>query len=109
MSDAYQATYDAVRNAFAGTGAAVMNAATRGFDFSYTQSRIEEMFRVVAGEHERPSVLMRPVLSMDGNKWCALYGANLMEGVAGFGDSPAKAMWDFDGKWGTALTPEPTK
>lgn len=49
-----------------------------------------------AGE---PHVLMRPTLSIDGNQWCALYGVNLHDGVAGFGDTPAKAMVDFDKNW----------
>ena len=31
--------------------------------------------------------------------WCALLGANLQEGVAGFGTTPAKAMWAFDTAW----------
>ena len=46
-----------------------------------------------------PSVLFRPRLSLDGNQWCALYGENLQEGVAGFGDSPEGAMADFDKNW----------
>jgi hypothetical protein len=46
-----------------------------------------------------PHVLMRPKLSLDGNKWCALYGDSLQDGVAGFGDSPALAMEDFDRQW----------
>ena len=52
-------------------------------------------------EHEsiRPSVMMRPKISIDGNQWCVLYGDNLQDGVAGFGDSPAKAMQDFDKNW----------
>ena len=33
----------------------------------------------------------------------ALYGSNLQEGVAGFGDSPADAMWDFDRNWSTKI------
>ena len=52
-----------------------------------------------AAEYERPSVLFRPKLSIDGNQWCALYGDNPQDGVAGFGDSPTKAMWDFDRAW----------
>ena len=28
----------------------------------------------------------------DGDQWCALYGENLQEGVAGFGRTPAEAM-----------------
>ena len=53
--------------------------------------------------YERPSVIFRPRLSVDGNQWCALYGDNLQEGVAGFGDSPADVMWDFDSNWTTKL------
>lgn len=47
----------------------------------------------------RPSVLYRPAISLDGNQWCALYGANLHDGVVGFGDSPALAMEAFDRAW----------
>lgn len=31
----------------------------------------------------------------DGNQWCFLYGPNLQEGIAGFGDSIFDAAWDF--------------
>ncbi len=47
----------------------------------------------------RPSVLYRPTLSLDGNQWCALYGRNLQEGIAGFGDTPADAMRHFDSEF----------
>ena len=47
----------------------------------------------------RPSYIYRPALSLDGNKWCALFGENLQAGVAGFGDSPEKAYEDFDKAW----------
>jgi hypothetical protein len=50
--------------------------------------------------YESPSAVYRPRLFVDGNQWCALYGDNLQDGVAGFGDSPADAMWDFDQAWG---------
>jgi hypothetical protein len=50
-------------------------------------------------QRKRPCVLFRPALTLDGDQWCALYGANLQDGVAGFGDSPADAMADFDQKW----------
>jgi hypothetical protein len=40
--------------------------------------------------------MLRPALSIDGNKWCALYGENLQDGVAGFGDSPSEALQDFN-------------
>lgn len=34
-------------------------------------------------------------LSLDGNKWCALIGWDLQEGVAGFGDTPEEAIADL--------------
>jgi len=52
-----------------------------------------------AWEYQRPSVVFKPTLSKDGNMWCALLGENLQEGVAGFGATPAKAMWSFDQAW----------
>lgn len=42
---------------------------------------------------------IEPRLFIDGNKWCALRGENIQEGVAGFGDSPAEALSDFDAAW----------
>lgn len=57
-----------------------------------------------AARYERPSAVFRPRLSIDGNQWCALYGDNLQDGVAGFGDSPADAMWDFDRNWSAKLS-----
>lgn len=56
-----------------------------------------------ASVYERPSAVFKPRLSIDGNQWCALYGENLQDGVAGFGKSPADAMWDFDKNWTKAL------
>ena len=47
----------------------------------------------------RPSYILKPKLSVDGNKWCALYGEDLQSGVAGFGDSPELAYQDFDENW----------
>lgn len=47
----------------------------------------------------RPCVLYKPTISVDGNQWCALYGLDLQTGIAGFGDTPAQAMEDFDRNW----------
>ena len=55
-------------------------------------------------EHMRPSVCFRPALSIDGSQWCALYGENLQDGVAGFGDSPSDAMLEFDANWHKKLS-----
>jgi hypothetical protein len=50
-------------------------------------------------EKARPFMLLRPRMFPDGNQWCALYGENIQEGVAGFGDTPAKAAVQFDIEW----------
>jgi hypothetical protein len=60
-----------------------------------------QVVQQVAYEYERPSILLRPRLFIDGNQWCALYGENIQDGVAGFGDTPAKAMRDFDTTFNT--------
>lgn len=62
-----------------------------------------QAWQLAAYSHETPSAVYRPALSIDGNKWCALYGEDLMNGVAGFGDSPAEAMADFDHNWSKKL------
>ena len=51
----------------------------------------------------KPSRQFKPRIFMDGDKWCVLYGDNLQEGVAGFGDSPAEAMAVFDTAWAAKL------
>lgn len=56
-----------------------------------------------------PAFHLRPRLSIDGNKWSALYGENLQDGVAGFGDSPAEAYADFDRIWFEKLSSRPTE
>lgn len=47
----------------------------------------------------QPHVYMRPRIYPDGDKWCALYGENIQEGVAGFGETPELACYDFDKNW----------
>ena len=70
---------------------------------SYAFDRIATRGIEAMAEHDRPSVLLRPSIQIDGNQWCALYGENLQDGVAGFGDSPAVAFLDFDTNWCTKL------
>ena len=57
------------------------------------------------GHYTVPSVIWKPRLFIYGNQWCALYGEDLQSGVAGFGDSPELAVWDFDRAWRAALSP----
>lgn len=46
-----------------------------------------------------PHILMRPKVYPDGGQWCALYGRDIQEGVAGFGNTPLGACLDFDRNW----------
>ena len=71
----------------------------RDANISHHVSMIAENYRCAAAEQERPCVLFRPKVFIDGGSWCALYGENLQEGVAGFGASPAEATVAFDAEW----------
>ena len=101
MPDNYQAVYDAVRSRFHGDfSGAVETAAREAFSMSdYHMACVAQEFVSAAHEQQRPCVLFRPSLSIDGDQWCALYGDNLQDGVAGFGKTPALAMTDFDEQW----------
>lgn len=108
MSDTYQATYDAIRSKVTGcdVGKIVQDAIRQAFDISYTVPAIAQGFHIAADEianaakeHQRPFVTLRPTISRDGNQWCALYGENLHDGVAGFGDTPQAASIQFDIEW----------
>lgn len=66
----------------------------------------EELLRA-AEESARPFVILRPKIYPDGDQWCALYGEDLQEGVAGFGSTPDEASRDFDQNWRTARPVSP--
>lgn len=53
-----------------------------------------------------PHVLMQPAIYPDGNQWCALYGEDIQEGVAGFGNTPSAACADFDKNWARQTLPD---
>lgn len=81
----------------------MINDVESGYVAANMVSAIEQMRCDITHETTRPSVLYRPAISLDGNKWCALYGDDLVCGVSGFGDSPDAAMRDFDAQWITLL------
>lgn len=58
-----------------------------------------QSWQEAAWERQRPSVVFKPSLFKDGNMWCALFGDNLQDGIAGFGTTPANAMYAFDQAW----------
>ena len=102
----YQAIYDAVRSRISGCdiGQTVADAVREAFDISYLVPIIQHDVMRTSAEYARPSTVYRPRLSVDGDKWGALYGDDLQAGVVGFGDSPAEAMAAFDHAW-CAKTP----
>ena len=109
MSDSYQAIYDAVRSRITGgdIGSAISEVARQALDISYALPGISQDISIAAQRCEeaitRPSAVYRPQIFMDGKHWCALYGKDLQEGVAGFGASPAEAMDAFDVAWNEKL------
>lgn len=98
--DTYQPIYDAVRSRIsnADIGAAV-ESVMREANIGHYAMMADERIRQTLSEYERPSAVYRPTLTRDGNQWCALYGNDIQSGVAGFGESPAKAMSAFDSAW----------
>ncbi len=52
--------------------------------------------------------MLKPTICRDGNQWCVLYGKDLQEGIAGFGDTPYEAVLDWNSAW-RALAKTPPK
>lgn len=48
---------------------------------------------------------LKPKIYKDGGSWCVLMGDNLQEGICGFGDSPIKAIYDFNKKMKENINP----
>lgn len=108
IMDTYQPIFDAVRSKLSNgnIGDAVAESMREAGVAHYVQfalaNIIAEVSRAV-DSYATPSAIYKPSLSIDGNTWCALYGDNLQDGVAGFGDSPADAMAAFDMAWSENL------
>lgn len=75
-------------------------------DLSYLTESVSRAAGETAVAMSRPHVLMRPALYLDGNMYCALYGENIMEGCAGFGETADLAMRDFDQNWFNSKAPK---
>ena len=75
-------------------------------DISAAEARFQAalFMEQAAMECIRPFYLLKPRIHMDGNQWCVVYGEDLQSGVAGFGNSPAKASLDFDKNWTKELS-----
>lgn len=100
MTDSNQAIYDAVRSRISnGDIGDAVERAIRDANISHYFMLACDGLAHAADDMGRPSVLFRPNLSRDGDQYCVLYGTNLQEGCAGFGDTVAAAMADFDINW----------
>lgn len=108
MSNTYQAVYDATRSKI--QGGSVQDAIENAFrdsGFSHYAQQAFYQWQIEAQEQSKPHVLMKPKIYIDGNEWCALYGENIQDGIAGFGSSPADATDNFDNEWCLKLKDKP--
>ena len=101
MSDIYEATYNAVRSKFpeADVFKAVQDGVRDKIDYVNLPAIFQDMqsdFSNATLEMQRPCVVFKPTISIDGDQYCVLLGENLQEGCAGFGETLSKAMYDFD-------------
>lgn len=103
--DSYQAIYDAARSKIAGGCVdSAIRSAISDLNLTHYVDLVMWAYKEAAAEQMRPCVLLRPALKIDGDKWCALYGENLQDGIVGFGNSPSDAMHDFDKSYYTNLS-----
>ena len=66
---------------------------------SYLHDLVAEQINIGTIEANRRSwwaTILRLQPMLDGDKWCVLWGPNIQEGIAAFGDSPQDAMWNFE-------------
>lgn len=67
--------------------------------YNFEELNMGIVYKEIGYALTKPSTIYKPKIFIDGDQWCALYGENLQDGVAGFGKSPEKAMADFDISW----------
>ena len=62
--------------------------------------RLQECLENIEYQYTRPSVIYKPRIFQDGNKWCAILGECIVDGsLVGWGNSPNDAAVDFDKLW----------
>ncbi len=64
-----------------------------------TEHDVMNINYATAMEYTRPFYMVRPRIYQDGDKWCALYGENIMEGVFAYGNTPNDAAYASDKVW----------
>ena len=70
------------------------------WDDQIGQSRLNA---AVETEEMNLFAMLKPRLFQDRNQWCVLHGEDLQSGIAGFGDTPRKAIWAFNKAWDAAV------
>lgn len=108
MSDNYQAVFDAIRSRFHGcdVDGAIRSVLGDAFGMAnHHMACVAQEYAYAAAQQARPVVVYKPELSKDGDQWCFLFGQNLVEGVVGFGDTPALAAEAFDKAWNSEKIP----
>lgn len=74
------------------------------FDSHYQQSMFNLIEPNLQQQLEYSLIgILKPSIQIDGNQWCVLYGENLQDGVAGYGNSPHLAVLDFNKSWYASL------
>lgn len=71
----------------------------------FAADMVKQEWLYTLGCYQRPSVIYKPELSVDGNMYCVSLGQDLQNGIAGFGETPAKAYEDFDKNFTTSKLP----
>ena len=73
-------------------------------EFNAHREHDETMNLLVEKQYYNLFSMLKPKIFMDGNMWCVMIGENPMEGIQGFGETPFKAMLDFNKSWHKSLT-----
>lgn len=55
-----------------------------------------KMYLLMTEQEYQLFAMLKPSLKKDGNQWCVLFGKDLQEGIAGFGDTPYLAILDWN-------------
>ncbi len=67
--------------------------------FEADKEHMNRMHIIVEQQEFNLFSIIKPKLYKDGNQWCCLYGEDIMEGIVGFGETPYKAVWDWQSAW----------
>lgn len=70
------------------------------WDDQIGQSRLNS---AIEAEEMNLFSMLKPRLFQDGNQWCVLHGGDLQSGICGFGDTPRKAIRDFNKAWDSGV------